>query len=357
MTDFQEILFAQYERYPEMTGQDFAKLIFQSEFGVGHFISSPAAAWKRLQDEYMACQRKPEPEVVPPLFEEIGGGYGRVNLLPLPGAGLSLSTIAQWFILSAQNPSSGAHNVESKLDLLLKLCRSGKIELPYLELAEYIHEFRETGYPAQHHSEVYRERYQPAYRVVDWKFIQFHQVFSQIDSLLGSKQHVLVAIDGYSGAGKSSLAQLLGQVYDCTIFHMDDFFLPEEMKTCERLAEPGGNVHYERFHSEVMLNLAARRPFQYGVFDCGSQRITEERCVVPKRLNIVEGVYSLHPVLERFYDFKIVLQVDPTAQRERILARSGPALLTRFEKEWIPLENRYFTELGVLDKADLVLTT
>ena len=32
---------------------------------------------------------------------------------------------------------------------------------------------------------------------------------------------------------------------------MDDFFLPMELRTAERLEEPGGNVHYERFSAEV----------------------------------------------------------------------------------------------------------
>ena len=356
MTDFQQILLTHYERYPAMTGQDFAKLIFQSEFGVGHFVS-PAVVWQRLQEEYTGCQRRPEPEVVPPVFEDIGGGYGRVNLLPLPGSGLSLTTVLQWFTLTAEEPINGARAVEEKLELLLDLSRRGEIKLPYSELVEFIKDFREAGYPAQHHSEVYRARYQPAYRVVDRRFIEFSQVFAQIDSLLGRKTHVLVAIDGNSGAGKSSLARLLSKVYDCSVFHMDDFFLPQEMKTCSRLNEPGGNVHYERFYSEVMLNLAAQRPFKYRAFDCRSQSCAEEQLVVPKRLSVVEGVYSLHPVLARFYDLKIVIQVDPKTQRERILARSGPALLARFEAEWIPLENRYFQELAVSDKADLVLNT
>ena len=49
---------------------------------------------------------------------------------------------------------------------------------------------------------------------------------------------------------------------------MDDFFLPFELRTAERLKEPGGNVHYERFIDEVVSKLSAGEPFEYGVFRC-----------------------------------------------------------------------------------------
>jgi hypothetical protein len=36
------------------------------------------------------------------------------------------------------------------------------------------------------------------------------------------------------------------------------------------------------------------------------------------------------------------------------LQRSGTALLKRFEDEWIPLENRYFSDLDIIHGCDLV---
>jgi len=76
--------------------------------------------------------------------------------------------------------------------------------------------------------------------------------------------------------------------------------------------------------------------------------------ISPKRLNIVEGVYSLHPGLNMSYDLKIFLQVGSSVQRQRILERSGAAMLKRFDNEWIPLENRYFANLNIMKNCDLV---
>ena len=45
---------------------------------------------------------------------------------------------------------------------------------------------------------------------------------------------------------------------------MDDFFLPPALRTPERRSEPGGNVHYERFLTEVLPNLRSEDLFPIG---------------------------------------------------------------------------------------------
>ena len=42
-------------------------------------------------------------------------------------------------------------------------------------------------------------------------------------------------------------------------------------------------------------------------------------------------------------------------QSERILKRNGENMLKRFTEEWIPLENKYFKEFKIEEKADLVI--
>ncbi|MGI6148023.1 MAG: hypothetical protein GX195_07975 [Firmicutes bacterium] len=357
MSEFCSILLDHWRRYPRMAPADFVKLVFQSEYGTGHYLPSPEAAWDRLKQEYVACQRAGVPRRTPPLVEEIGGEYCRVNLQPLPRSGISLNTVARWFAQSSRSRPADETGMERKLDLLLHLSRTGQIHLPLAELAQFIAEYKKAGFPAQHHSAVYRELYRPAYRVVRRDFVAFARVFAAIDTLAGRESQVLVAIDGNSGAGKSRLAELLAEVYDCNVFHMDDFFLPGGLKTATRLSEPGGNVHYERFAAEVLQGLAAQRPFAYGVFDCRTQRITREVNVVPKRVNIIEGSYSMHPAFGAPYHLRVFLQVDEAKQRERILRRSGDALLRRFEQEWIPLENSYFEAFRIKEQADLVYQT
>ena len=166
----------------------------------------------------------------------------------------------------------------------------------------------------------------------------------QINSLLAQKNMVIVAIDGKCTSGKTTLAAQLAEVYDCNVFHMDDFFLRPEQRTPARFAEVGGNVDYERFREEVLLPLKSGKAFSSRPFDSSAFTLAAPVAVTPKKLNIIEGTYSHHPYFGNPYDLKILLTVDVETQRQRILERPVH-LHKRFFEEWIPMENRYFSAL------------
>ena len=114
-------------------------------------------------------------------------------------------------------------------------------------------------------------------------------------------------------------------------------------------------MDYERFKKEVLTPLIAGKAFSYRPFDCGTFTLFAPIHVIPKKLNIIEGTYSLHPYFGDSYDLKVLLTVTPALQRERILER--PAFLhKRFFQEWIPMEERYFSGLAIYEKCDLILS-
>ena len=176
----------------------------------------------------------------------------------------------------------------------------------------------------------------------------------QIDGMLAEKDMVIMAIDGKCTSGKTTLASKLVELYDCNVFHMDDFFLRPEQRTPERFAEVGGNVDYERFREEVLLPLKSGKAFSYRPFDCSTFTLAAPVTAAPKKLNIIEGTYSHHPYFGNPYDLKILLTVDEETQRKRILER--PAFLhKRFFEEWIPMENRYFEAFRISDRSEIIL--
>jgi uridine kinase len=185
----------------------------------------------------------------------------------------------------------------------------------------------------------------------------FADVFNAIDKELERKDKVIVAIEGNSGAGKSYLAKLIANRYDCNIFHMDDFFLQSHQRTKERFEEAGGNIDYERFKREVVAPLMENLEFKYQLFDCQQAALAEFIHVIPKQLNIIEGVYSMHPLWNEIYDIRIFLSVEPEVQLKRILQRNGEFMLKRFQEEWIPLENKYFEACQIAAQCDFMINT
>ena len=65
----------------------------------------------------------------------------------------------------------------------------------------------------------------------------------------------VIAIDGRCASGKTTFA-LRMEAFGFYTVHADHFFLPPDLRTPERLALPGGNIHSERFLTEVAMPLA-----------------------------------------------------------------------------------------------------
>lgn len=195
----------------------------------------------------------------------------------------------------------------------------------------------------------------PAYRLMKKEYALFLPLFAKIDRML-QMGNVTLAIEGGSASGKTTLGTLLQQVYDCTVFHMDDFFLRPEQRTPERFAEPGGNVDRERFLEEVLLPLRKGKTVVYRPFDCGTFSLGEPVTVLPKRLTVIEGAYSMHPELRDYYNLSAFLDVSPELQKERIRKRNSAEMAKRFFEEWIPMEQRYFVAMQVKEQCDIVIS-
>ena len=181
------------------------------------------------------------------------------------------------------------------------------------------------------------------------------ELINKTEELLEQKEPVIIAIEGSSASGKTTLAGKLEERFGCLVLHMDDFFLRPEQRTKERLNEPGGNVDRERFYEEVVIPLQKGDVIEYRPFDCSTFTIQPAKAIAPGRLIIVEGAYSTHPELGRYYDLSVFLDIEPELQRERILKRNGQEKAEMFFNRWIPMEQKYFEAFKVKERCDIVL--
>lgn len=165
----------------------------------------------------------------------------------------------------------------------------------------------------------------------------------------------VIAIDGRCASGKTTLAERLSQETGAGVIHMDDFFLPAKLRTIERMKEPGGNVHYERFAEEVLPMLKSTGEFGYRRFECGRMELGEVRRVPAGKLRIVEGAYSCHPKFGNYMSLRVFCDVAAVEQRKRIKTRNGEEALPDFLGKWIPMEERYFAAYKIRENADIIL--
>ncbi len=351
MTEILSILQKHTEKYPRMTAQDAVKLLYQRSFGGGHLITDEAACLSRLKEEYHAVSEKNAP-----LTEDIGGGMVRVDLSAAKSMGISPSAIFKTFKLSAEMCKGDKEGFIVCLDNLKNAADMGMLPFGKDELNEYLKEYTENGCPMVSHSEVYRKAYSPAYRVCTRLAARLMPVVENILRLNDKKERIVIAIEGRAASGKSTAADDLKSMFkdEACVIHMDDFFLPVNMRTPERYAEPGGNIHYERFLSEVLSSID-RDSVSYRRFDCSIGDYADSLKVKLPKIVIIEGSYSMHPLFRDKYDVAVFSDVSPHEQMERVIRRNGEEWGKIFKDKWIPLEERYFSACGVKEACHIVI--
>lgn len=176
------------------------------------------------------------------------------------------------------------------------------------------------------------------------------------DTQLGLITWDVLVIDGQAASGKTTVGEALSTRLNIPLIHMDDFFLPQELRNEERLKQAGGNIHYERFIEEIILPFQAQQKISYGIFDCKPMEIVETRHLFSPKL-IVEGSYAAHPKFQAWWDVMIFVQTPSNKQLERILERNGNAQAKIFQRRWIPMEEHYFSTYKIKEQADYILDT
>jgi hypothetical protein len=152
-----------FARRPLMRATDVYKLLYQGVFGVAHIMGDDAWNWLEAEAEKLDLDNHLEE----PLLEDVSADSSivRVNLRPYLRRSLPLNKL-----FSAMKET--VHMEVSPEELFeawavfkgLVISREVHIDLEEFEALDW--ELQKEGCRLHHHSEVYREAYHPAYRVV-----------------------------------------------------------------------------------------------------------------------------------------------------------------------------------------------
>ncbi len=345
-----ECLLDQCRRYPALEPQDLIKALHQSVYGCGHLVGAAEEGVGRIREEMESARGDAAGA------EMLAGAYCRLPLAWARKLGMKAETVFALFAYSARTPSGTAEELEAALTELEALAQAGRLPWTEAAVGQAVQAYRQAGCPICRHTPAFHQAYEPAYRVIRREYVWLLPLLGAIDRKRDGTNRLLVALEGGSASGKTTLAALLEAVYGCSVFHMDDFFLRPEQRTPERYAQPGGNVDRERFWQEVLEPLRrGADTIAYRRYDCQSGRLLEPAAVAVGSMAVVEGAYSLHPDLAPAYDLRVFLDIDPALQKARIFRRNVPPQRDRFFDTWIPLEQAYFQSLDPKGQCDLVL--
>ena len=327
------MLFLKYhlKKYPKMTNQDIIKLIYQETLGPNHIISDQNRVLNYLQKEL-----EENNNLSNNLYEYLGTNYVRMDIHKYYQYFNNIDTLFNLF-LNSLSPNQDLNLLKDTLNNFLT-----------------IDDLKDYNYLPVSHSDIYKSSYLPHYRIIKSSLLTIEHKVIQLDnylSLLPSKS--IISLEGRCASGKSTITSKLKHKY--TIIPIDDFFLPINLKTKERLNEIGGNINYELVKKMLVeLKQALKRNlevFSYSAFDCSKQEYYTKEIVLKDKV-ILEGVYSASIYFRELIDKIAYLFVDKETQLKRINNRS---LKEKFINEWIPLEEKYFEHILIEEIADIII--
>lgn len=346
--------------HPAAEPQDLLKYCYQAAFGAEHLLSDPAPAERYFKEEWAAVS--PDPAAA--LYEETGENYIRLNLAAWKAEGLRPEWLWALFLMNASEAQGSEKDRLERFNKILNeasaAVRGGCFAFGPDAWQEALRAYPKDAPEPLHHSAAFRRAEKPSYRLLSARSLLLLPILRALSPKLEKQapgRCLIIALDGRAAAGKSTLAEALSRVLDCGVVHMDDFFLPAELRSPKRLAEAGGNVHYERFLSDVMPFLGKKEAFSYQAFDCETMAYGEIKTVRASDVRIVEGAYSLHPKFGDYAALKVFIDIAPENQYARILSRNGEAMARRFSESWIPMEEKYIRCFRPDARADLRIRT
>lgn len=180
---------------------------------------------------------------------------------------------------------------------------------------------------------------------------------------------IIVAIDGPSGGGKSTIAQAVTALLPATLVGSDDFFAAD-LTRAEWDARSGPErardaIDWQRLRRCALEPLRAGRRALWQPFDFsageradgsyGMASHIEERAPAP--VIVVEGAYSSRPELADLLDLTVFVAAPEEVRRARLEAREEGTFIQAWHERWDVAEAHYFQHVRPPQSFDIVIDT
>jgi uridine kinase len=169
------------------------------------------------------------------------------------------------------------------------------------------------------------------------------QLLAHIKAGAAHKSPYIVAVDGYAGAGKSTLAQwLAAQLQVAQVVTLDDFYralTPEQENNLHADAALRAYFDMAEFANNVLLPLQNNTIATWQPVDWLTGRSLATKQLVPESVVIIEGVFACAHELLEHVDMSVMVTAEQALCQQRVLAR--PQEDAAWYQHWAATEEWY----------------
>ena len=143
------------------------------------------------------------------------------------------------------------------------------------------------------------------------------EIANNIKKVQFTNKPVIIALDGFGGAGKSTLAKELKEALgSACVVEVDDFFMIGVESDADK-----SNFDRERLRQQVLIPLRSGRPAAYQRVLWPNDELSDFINVPDVDYIILEGVSSFHPDIAEYVDYKIWLDISGEEAKQRMIHR------------------------------------
>ncbi|WP_074033050.1 kinase [Exiguobacterium sp. AT1b] len=191
-------------------------------------------------------------------------------------------------------------------------------------------------------------------------------VIHAASSMHSANRPFVVAIDGLSGAGKTTLVSRLSEEPTILVLHIDDYIVERDKRY--ETGQPESIEYYALQWDVSRLERELFRPLRNGITELTLPRYVYERDVIAEEVVdvssaytiVVEGIFLQRPEWRPYYDYVIYLDCPREVRYERVLNRDTylgvpEERLAKYKRRYWPGEDLYLQLVDPKKGADIVL--
>jgi len=185
------------------------------------------------------------------------------------------------------------------------------------------------------------------------KAMTVEQIATEIKQKQISHKPVLIAVEGFGGASKSTVAQQLKKALGNTyVIGIDDFIVKERL-----LETSADEVLFDRkrLEQQILMQVHNGQPTTYQRLEWVDNKLSEPIEVPTTDYLIIEGISTTHPDIEEYFDYKVWVNtpIEVAKQRGRLrdAGNENEVHWDLWAKNDLAYQAKYHPEL----KADFVI--